>query len=71
VHTGFWWGDLKIQLGRPLCTWEDNIEMDLQGLGWGGLDWIALGHDRDRLWSVAHAVMNILVPYNGGNFFTS
>ena len=37
-HTGFWWGNLegKRPLVRPRCKWEDNIEMDLQEVGWGG-----------------------------------
>jgi hypothetical protein len=25
----------KRQLGRPERRWEDNIEMDLQEMGWG------------------------------------
>jgi hypothetical protein len=24
--------------GRPRCRWEDNIKMDLQGVGCGGTD---------------------------------
>jgi hypothetical protein len=24
--------------GRPRCTWEDNIKMDLREIGWGGMD---------------------------------
>jgi hypothetical protein len=28
--------------------WEDNIKMDLQEVGCGGMDWIELAHDRDR-----------------------
>jgi hypothetical protein len=29
----------KRLLGRPRLTWEDNIKMDLQEVGWGhGLD---------------------------------
>jgi hypothetical protein len=35
-------------LGRPRCRWEDNIKMDLQELGCGGVDWIGLAQDRDR-----------------------
>jgi hypothetical protein len=23
-------------LGRPRCSWEDNIKADLQEVGWGG-----------------------------------
>jgi hypothetical protein len=34
-------------LGRPRCRWEDNIKMDLQGVGWG-MNWMELAQDRDR-----------------------
>jgi hypothetical protein len=27
----------KRQLGRPRRRWEDNIKMDLQEVGWGGM----------------------------------
>jgi hypothetical protein len=31
--------DGKRPLGRPRLSWEDNIKMDLQEVGWGhGLD---------------------------------
>jgi hypothetical protein len=33
---------------RPRCRWEDNIKMDLQEVGYGGMDWIGLAQDRDR-----------------------
>ena len=29
-------------LERPSSRWEDNIKMDLQKLGCGGMDWIKL-----------------------------
>jgi len=29
-------------LGRPKRRWEDNIKMDLQEVGCGGMDWIKL-----------------------------
>jgi hypothetical protein len=35
-------------LGRPRRRWEDNIKMDLQEVGCGGMDWIELAEDRDR-----------------------
>jgi hypothetical protein len=38
----------KRPLGRPRRRWEDNIKMDLQEVGCGGMDWIELGQDRDR-----------------------
>ena len=34
-------------LGRPRHRWEDNIKMDLQEVGCGGMDWIELAQDRD------------------------
>ena len=35
-----WVGKLeeKSLLGRPKCRWEDNIKMDLQEVGCGGMD---------------------------------
>jgi len=34
-------------LGRPRHRWEDNIQMDLLEVGWGGgIDWFYLGKDR-------------------------
>ena len=38
----------KTQLGTPRLRWEDNIEMDLQELECGNMDWIELAQDRDR-----------------------
>jgi len=38
----------KRQLGRSRRRWEDNIKMDLQEVGWGGMDWIDLAQNRDR-----------------------
>ena len=38
----------KRPLGRCRCRWEDNIKMDLQEVGCGGMDWIELTQDRDR-----------------------
>jgi hypothetical protein len=49
-------------LGRPRRRWEDNIKMDLQQVGWGGMDWIDMARDRDRWWAVVSAVMNLRVP---------
>jgi hypothetical protein len=54
--------DRRRPLGRPRRRWEDNIEMDLPEVGWGGLDCIDLSEDRDRWWAVVNAVMNLRVP---------
>ena len=36
----------KETLGRPIHRWEDNIKMDLQEVGCGGMDWTGGGHLR-------------------------
>jgi hypothetical protein len=46
-------------LGRPRHRWEDNIKMNLQEVGYGGIDWIDLAQERDRRRAVVNAVMNI------------
>jgi hypothetical protein len=38
----------KRPLWRPKQRWENNIKMDLQEAGCGGMDWIDLVQDRDR-----------------------
>jgi hypothetical protein len=58
-------------LGRPRHRWEDNIKMDLQEVGWGGMDWIDVAQDRDRWRALVNVVMNLRVPQNTGNFLTS
>jgi len=52
----------KRPLGRPRLRWEDNIKMDLQEVGCGGMDWIELAQDRDRWQALVNAVMNLGVP---------
>jgi hypothetical protein len=49
-------------LGDPRYRWEDNIKMDLQKLGWGGMDRIDLAADRDRWRALVNAVMDLRVP---------
>ena len=52
----------KKPLGRPRRRWEDNIKMDLQEVGCGGIDWIELFQVRDRWRALVNAVMNLRVP---------
>jgi len=48
-------------LGRPRHRWEDNTKMDLQEVGCGGIDWINLAQDMDRLPALVNAVTNFWV----------
>jgi len=52
----------KRTLGRPRPKWEDNIKMDLQEVGCGGMDWIKLAQEGDRWWALMNVVMNLWVP---------
>jgi hypothetical protein len=51
----------KRPLGRPRRRWEDNIKMDLQELGYGGMDWIDLAEVRGRWPAVVNAAMTLRV----------
>jgi hypothetical protein len=52
---------VKRTLGRPWRRWEDNMKMDLQEVGCGGMDWIELSQDRDRWRVLVNALKNIRV----------
>ena len=52
----------KRPLGRPRHRWEDNIKIDLQEVGCGGVNWIELVLDRVRWRALVNAVMNFRVP---------
>jgi len=52
----------KRPLGRTRHRWKDNIKMDLQEVGCGGVDWIELAEDRDRWRALVNAVMILPVP---------
>jgi len=38
----------KRPLGKPRHRWEDNIKIDLQEVGCGGMDWFEPPQDDDR-----------------------
>ena len=66
-----WKPEGRRPLGRPRPRWEDNIKMDLQEMGYGGMDWIDLAQDRDRWRALVTAVMNLRVPQNAASVLTS
>jgi len=47
------------RLGRHRHRWDDNIKMDFQEVGCGGMDWIEVAQDRDRWHALVNAVMNL------------
>jgi hypothetical protein len=52
----------KRPLGITRRRWEDNIEMDIQEVGCGGMDWIELAQDRDRWRAILNVIMKLRVP---------
>jgi len=52
----------KRQFVRPGRGWDNNIKMDLQEVGCGGMGWIDLDQDRDRWRGLVNAVMNLRIP---------
>ena len=52
----------KRTLGSTRCRWEDNIKMDINEVGGGGMYWIKLAQDRDRWRALVNAVMKFRVP---------
>jgi len=39
----------KRQIGRPRRRWEDNIKLDLQEVGCGGISWLKIGTGSGQL----------------------
>jgi hypothetical protein len=56
-------------LGRPRRTWEDNIKMGLQEVGWG-IDWIELAQYRNRWRAIVNTIAKVRIPKNGGKLLT-
>ena len=57
-----WKPEANNPLGRPMRRWEDNINMDLQDVGSGGMGWIRLAQDMGRWRALVNGVMNHRVP---------
>jgi hypothetical protein len=58
----------KRSLGRPLLRSEDNIKMELQEVGWVGMEWNDLAFVRGRWLVVVEAAMNFPVTWKGWVF---
>ena len=63
IYTVLVWKPVgKRPLVRPRHKWEDNIKIDPQKVGCGGMEWIELAQDRDKWQALVNAVMNLRVP---------
>jgi hypothetical protein len=51
----------KRQLGSQRHWLMDNIKMDVREIGWGGVDWIDLGQDKEHWRVFVNTVMNLWV----------
>jgi hypothetical protein len=52
----------KRPLGRPRHRWKDNINMDLQEMGCGGMEWHDLAQDKDRWQTLVNVATNLRLP---------
>jgi hypothetical protein len=41
---------------------ESQNEMDLEEIGWGGMDWSSLVQDKDKWRALVNTVMNLRFP---------
>jgi len=59
----------KMTTPRPRRRWE-HIRMDLEGIGWEGVGWIDLAHDRGKWRAFVITEMKMRTADNAGNFLT-
>ena len=52
----------KRPLGRPRRRWEDNIRMDLEGIGIKAGNWVDSAQDRDYCRALVNAALDLRVP---------
>jgi hypothetical protein len=56
------WESKKERNRKTQTWWVDNIKIDIRELGWGGMNWIDLGQDKDQWMALVNMVMNLRVP---------
>jgi len=54
--------DGKRPLGRHRFRWQDNVKMDFEDVGYGGMDCIELAQDMFIWRALVNAVINLRVP---------
>ena len=48
-------------MGRPRRRWEDNIRMDLEGIGINAGNWVDSAEDRNYWRVIVNAALNLRV----------
>jgi hypothetical protein len=56
------WKEEILLRGRPRHRLEDIIRLDRTEIGWEGVDWTHLAHDRDQWRAVVNTVMKPRYP---------
>jgi hypothetical protein len=64
MHIGYWWESQKVR-----DHWGDQdvgrwtiLKWILREIGWDGVDWIDMAHDRDQWRALVNMVLNLRVP---------
>jgi len=52
----------KRPLGRCKHRWKENIIMDFQEVGCGGMNWIELAQERNSWRALVNAAINLRIP---------
>jgi hypothetical protein len=50
--------------------WVNNIKIDIRLIVWVVVEWIGLAQEKDQWRALVNSVMDFLVPYNFGKFFS-
>jgi hypothetical protein len=52
----------KIPVGGPRRRWEDNVKMDLKGIGCKDVDWVQLAEYRVQWWALGNTLISLRAP---------
>jgi hypothetical protein len=63
--TSFWWKNLK-ERDHLKVQGVDGLKLDLREIGWEGVVWIHLAHDKDQWQALVNMMINlwVLAPWN-------
>ena len=53
---------VKRPLGRPRRRWEDNVRMDLEGIGINAGNWVDSAQDRNYWRALVNVALNLRAP---------